>query len=244
MRSTSHYKCSGCHANASAGPCVWRSEPARQALVEGSLSYAVLLPMQSCIPGCSLASPPPRPLRLPQKNFGRPVEYALVKDHAWWVPRDRGMGRGRLLRVGSHAGRESAATGIPLQQSRRTCRGNSNPPHTCPCRFAGPPRSCASWTIPWMWRASPGPWTLPATPLSSRAGGAGWLPLLMLLAARVASSGQLLLAMLACPQAPHHPHQLRLYPRRINSHHPHRRTPHQLCSAACTAVVLSSLKAR
>lgn len=36
---------------------------------------------------CLLCSPPPCPaarlLALPQKNFGRPVEYALVKDYAW-----------------------------------------------------------------------------------------------------------------------------------------------------------------
>lgn len=25
-------------------------------------------------------------LARPQKNFGRPVEWALVKDYAWWVP--------------------------------------------------------------------------------------------------------------------------------------------------------------
>ena len=31
----------------------------------------------------------PPPPSCPQKNFGKPVEWALVKDHAWSVPQLR-----------------------------------------------------------------------------------------------------------------------------------------------------------
>ena len=47
----------------------------------------------------SFASPPALPACLPacpptmQKNFGRPVEYALVKDHAWSTPQLRKLDR-------------------------------------------------------------------------------------------------------------------------------------------------------
>ncbi len=39
------------------------------------------------------SAPPACPPTLPQKNFGRPVEWGLIKDHAWSTPQLRKLDR-------------------------------------------------------------------------------------------------------------------------------------------------------